>query len=537
MTEATTSGQPTRSPFLLQGLGWFNVFFVAEFLLAAGDWIALNLAGNALLIVALLVPLKRRVTKLVRTGACAVAAVALIYAESWLPGWESLVANSRNILGFSGDYLLEIAADVINWPMIAWGVVLIAAYAFLRNWLRVSVFTVLYFVAGILVPTAWQNFHPAQEETAAANIVEAPATETANAQAIVQWYDAFIDYEKNRRARIPAGLNEKDTPFDILILNICSLSNDDLAASELDGHSVFARFNLVFDHFNSATSYSGPATLRLLNMACGQPSHDALYTPNTECQIMTRLNRLGFKERLYMDHSGEYDDYLKTLRDKAGLTAPLTALRLSSPRYIAFDDEPLADDLTVLRDWLRTVRTDKTTKRSVTLMNLLTLHDGNRLPRHGRSENFKPRAKLLLDQLQTFMRDIEKSGRRVMLIVVPEHGAAVRGDRIQMPRLRDIPSLRITQVPTLVKFFGVKDLPASPVHVTGDTSYLALGDLIGRILSADFFGKDKHVDLNDLAADLPRTNPVSENAQSQVLSYKGRDYLKRGDKPWTFYPH
>ena len=527
-----------RSPFVLQGLGWFNVFFAAEFLLAAGDWISLNLAANALLIAALLVPLKRRAIARLRAALCAIATAGLLYAESWLPGWESLAANTKNILGFSGDYLLELAGDFVNWPMVAWGLVLIAAYAFLRNWLRVSVFTVLYFVAGILVPTAWQTFHPAEAEVAAAPAADAAtAPETADAKAVSQWYDAFIDYEKNRRARIPAGLNEKDTPFDILILNICSLSNDDLAASELDDHGVFSRFNLVFDRFNSATSYSGPATLRLLNMACGQPSHDALYTPNTECQIMTRLNRLGFKERLYMDHSGEYDDYLKTLRDKAGLTAPLAAMRPSSPRYMAFDDEPLTDDLTMLREWLRTVRADKTAKRSVTLMNLLSLHDGNRLPRHGRSENFKPRAKLLLDQLQTFMRDIEKSGRRVMLIVAPEHGAAVRGDRIQMPRLRDIPSLRITQVPTLVKFFGVKDLPAAPVHVTGDTSYLALGDLIGRVLSEDFFGKDKHVDLADLAADLPRTNPVSENAQSQVLSYKGKDYLKRGDKPWTIYPH
>ena len=57
-----------------------------------------------------------------------------------------------------------------------------------------------------------------------------------------------------------------------------------------------------------------------------------------------------------------------------------------------------------------------------------------------------------------------------MLIIVPEHGAAVRGDRIQTPRLRDIPSRRITQVPVMVKFFGLNKLPKTPVHVTSDTS-------------------------------------------------------------------
>lgn len=317
-------------------------------------------------------------------------------------------------------------------------------------------------------------------------------------------------------------------------MNICSLSNDDLAVSDLTNHSVFSRFNLIFDRFNSATSYSGPATLRLLNMACGQPSHDDLYVSRPECQIMNRLDKLGFKQHLYLDHSGDYDDYLETLRNKAGLTAPLESDKRYPIRYMGFDDEPLADDLAVLRDWNR--RTAREKGRSVTLMNFMALHDGNRLPRHAHWENFKPRAKIFLDQLQAFMRDIERSGRKVMLIVVPEHGAAVRGDRVQTARLRDIPSMRITQVPTMVKFFGLKELNSKTVHVTGDTSYLALGALIGKVLETNFYSSPKGtVDLTELAAELPQTNPVSENAQSVVLTYKGRDYLKRGDN-WVVYP-
>lgn len=124
-------------------------------------------------------------------------------------------------------------------------------------------------------------------------------------------------------------------------------------------------------------------------------------------------------------------------------------------------------------------------------MNFMALHDGNRLPRHAHWENFKPRAKIFLDQLQAFMRDIERSGRKVMLIVVPEHGAAVRGDRVQTARLRDIPSMRITQVPTMVKFFGLKELNSKTVHVTGDTSYLALGALIGKVLETNFYSSPR----------------------------------------------
>ena len=39
-----------------------------------------------------------------------------------------------------------------------------------------------------------------------------------------------------------------------------------------------------------------------------------------------------------------------------------------------------------------------------------------------------------------------------MLVVVPEHGAAEKGDKVQVAHLRDIPSPAITHVPALVKF-------------------------------------------------------------------------------------
>ena len=43
---------------------------------------------------------------------------------------------------------------------------------------------------------------------------------------------------------------------------------------------------------------------------------------------------------------------------------------------------------------------------------------------------FKPRAKAMLDDPQSLIKDIEASGKKVMLIVVPEHGAAERGDKV-----------------------------------------------------------------------------------------------------------
>ena len=81
----------------------------------------------------------------------------------------------------------------------------------------------------------------------------------------------------------------------------------------------------------------------------------------------------------------------------------------------------------------------------------------------------------------------------------------------------------------MVKFFGIKDLPAEPIHVTGHTSYMAMSTLIGRALALNYFGADGgSVPLEELVRDLPETNPVSENGQSVVLTANGV-HIRRND--------
>ena len=88
-----------------------------------------------------------------------------------------------------------------------------------------------------------------------------------------------------------------------------------------------------------------------------------------------------------------------------------------------------------------------------------------------------------------------------------------------------------------LKFFGIKDLPKEPIHVTGNTSYLAMSTLIGRVLANNYFGADGgSVPLEDLVRDLPETNPVSENGQSVVLTYRGNDYIRQKGGEWRPYP-
>lgn len=523
------------------GLGVWNVYFIIAFALAAFGYIELNLLGNALLMAWLLLPVGPKWLRILRGTLGVAAAAVLLYSESWLPGVDSILANKGGIAGFSLLYMAEFALDFINVKMVGWGLFVFLGYFLVRRYVRVTFFTIVYFLGAVTMPWV-QSILPERAPVVTAdaggqtNEAAAPAkTGKADAKAVGEWYDAFLAYEHDRRARFPNGLSEKDTPFDILLLSICSVSNDDLAVSQLDQHPLFKEFNIRFDSFNAATAYSGPALLRLLNGACGQPSHSELYGERRpECEIMTRLGTLGYSQRLLMDHSGEYDNFLQSMRDKAGVTATLDNAKYPT-RYMGFDDEEIADSLAVLRHWQRTQVKSKA-GRTATLINFIALHDGNRLPGRGRAEPFKPRAQEMFDNIRTFLRELERSGRKTMVVIVPEHGAAVRGDKIQVPRLRDIPTMRISRVPVMVKFVGLKGMPNEPIHVTGNTSYLALTSLIGKTLETDYFSKDGGtVPLEQLVHDLPQTNPVSENGTVQTLEYQGREYFRQNGGEWKPY--
>lgn len=523
------------------GLGVWNVYFIIAFALAAFGYIELNLLGNALLMAWLLLPVGPKWLRILRGTLGVAAAAVLLYSESWLPGVDSILANKGGIAGFSLLYMAEFALDFINMKMVGWGLLVFLGYFLVRRYVRVTFFTIVYFLGAVTMPWV-QSILPERAPVVTAdaggqtNEAAAPAkTGKADVKAVGEWYDAFLAYEHDRRARFPNGLSEKDTPFDILLLSICSVSNDDLAVSQLDQHPLFKEFNIRFDSFNAATAYSGPALLRLLNGACGQPSHSELYGERRpECEIMTRLGTLGYSQRLLMDHSGEYDNFLQSMRDKAGVTATLDNAKYPT-RYMGFDDEEIADSMAVLRHWQRTQVKSKA-GRTATLINFIALHDGNRLPGRGRAEPFKPRAQEMFDNIRTFLRELERSGRKTMVVIVPEHGAAVRGDKIQVPRLRDIPTMRISRVPVMVKFVGLKGMPNEPIHVTGNTSYLALTSLIGKTLETDYFSKDGGtVPLEQLVHDLPQTNPVSENGTVQTLEYQGREYFRQNGGEWKPY--
>lgn len=540
-----------------KGAGWFNAYFLTKFALAHFGYLNLEPAYNTLLFAAVVLPIGTRALDIARNLAGALAAAALLWHESWLPGPEAIRTNAHNLTNFSSSFLFNFIVDAVNPVLVAWLAAGIVAWLFLRRWMRFSTLTVIGLVVTTfpqLVPWATPSEKEASAREIAAAPESAPAVQSETAagplrppqpangtgEDVERWLTAFFSEEENRVANLPTEAIPETVSggFDIAVVNICSLSNDDLAATGLDRHNVWSKFDVRFAGFSSATSYSGPATLRLLTAACGQPPHSALYGERRpQCELLNRFAAAGWENRLYLDHNGRFDNYLASLRELAGLTPALNDLTKLHVRYEAFDGSPVYDDADVFNQWFSDL-SSRPASRTVSLFNLVALHDGNRAPGSAKSFDYAPLAKSLLDDLEGIMDRIEKSGRPVLFIVVPEHGAAVRGDKIQMARLREIPSPKITNVPVLVKFFGLK-IDGALRTIEAPTSYLALAELMARTATSGVY-RDREADasaaVDEILMDLPQTWPVSQNANASVVRFAGVHWVRLHAGKWIKYP-
>ncbi len=363
-----------------------------------------------------------------------------------------------------------------------------------------------------------------------------PQTEPPTSANLTNWLNAFYAAEQKRKTPFPDQLPADAQPFDLLVINICSLSWSDIEAAGLMDHPLWKHFDIVFKNFNSATSYSGPAAVRLLRASCGQLSHTNLYQPSgADCYLFENLAKLGFNQQLMLGHNGLFGDFLKELRSLGGMQSPLmdqTGLPVSLQ---AFDGSPVYEDLAVLNRWLKTEEASSN-PRNATFYNTLPLHDGNHFPGQSKTADYKVRAQKLFDDLDNFFTELEKSGRKVMVVVVPEHGGALKGDKMQVSGLRDIPSPSITNVPTAVKFFGMKaPHEGAPIIIDQPSSYLAVSELVVRALDGKMFSEDS-VNWQQYVANLPQSAAVSENANAIVIQYQGKPYVQLNGGSWVPYP-
>ena len=540
-----------------RGLSGWNFYFLVKFGLLWAGYLNFHPLLNLVFAAFLLMPIPRYSLHRLRHWIALPIGFALFWHDTWLPGPESIMSQGSQVAGFSTDYLIDLVTRFINWQMIGAIFVLLVAWLFLSQWIRITVFVVAILLWLNVLTLAGPSFSlwPAGQPTttvtttggnAAATVAAtggapvvgdmpaqtAPPT-TANLNA---WLNNFYNAEAKRKSTFPSSLPADAQPFELLVINICSLSWSDIEAAGLMDHPLWKHFDIVFKNFNSATSYSGPAAVRLLRASCGQLSHTNLYQPSgADCYLFENLAKLGFNQQLMLGHNGLFGDFLKELRSLGGMQSPLmdqTGLPVSLQ---AFDGSPVYEDLAVLNRWLKTEEASSN-PRNATFYNTLPLHDGNHFPGQSKTADYKVRAQKLFDDLDNFFTELEKSGRKVMVVVVPEHGGALKGDKMQVSGLRDIPSPSITNVPTAVKFFGMKaPHEGAPIIIDQPSSYLAVSELVVRALDGKMFSEDS-VNWQQYVANLPQSAAVSENANAIVIQYQGKPYVQLNGGSWVPYP-
>ena len=524
-------------------MGLWSYYFFAKLLLYFGQYIDLHVWPNLGFAAFVALPLKRRALRILRQVAAVPLGIVLLYHDSWLPPPDRIMATGNNLQQFSFGYLMELIGRFINWKVVAaLGLTLLLWYLLSRK-LRMASFAVLGiavapFVESMLTASATAAPGTTASATPGQVAAAAPAQEAPlTPDALNEELSTFYQQESLRKVAFPRA-DDHGGNYDLIYLHICSLAWDDLAYAEERSNSFLSRFDVTLSNFNSAASYSGPAAIRVLRGNCGQPKHTELYNNAApECYLYNELQQAGFEPEALLNHDGHFGDFLKDIREHGGYPAPMFDNRQAPVGMRAFDDSPIYDDGELLVQWWKH-RLGEAAPRVALYYNTMSLHDGNRLPGQSSGsarDSYKLRAQKLFAGFQKLVDAIQASGRKAIVVMVPEHGAALRGDRMQISGLREIPTPAITLIPVGIKLVGLNAAPAdTPQVVTAPSSFLAMNQIVANMLADSPFAKPQ-LNLADYLKDLPQTRHEAENEGTVILRQGSHYMMRTPDGSWSEY--
>lgn len=522
-------------------MGLWSAYFFAKFLLYGGGYIGFSPWLNLLFALFTALPPQNARQRFTKNLLAVPLGIMLLYHDSWLPPIERVLSQTQNLATFTLPYLLELLGRFINWKVLLTLTVMLAVYALARRKLRMSTFVFLGIFIVMLMPDGQSLLQPAVATSAAAGPangqVPVASIDPRNLrrEALDDLLSQFYAKELSRQVHFPA-VAATDEPYDILLLHVCSLSWDDLQSVQRADDPLLKRFDIVFTAFNSAASYSGPAAIRLLRGKCGDTTHKQLYDPpDRECLVIDGLQSAGFEPHWLMNHDGKFGDFFTDVRERGAFPVNLQDSRGAAIAQRSFDDSPIYDDYSVLSRWWAQ-RASNPAPRVALYYNSISLHDGNRVDGKAvgaASSSFVDRLDVLTRNIGRFLDDLQRSGRRVIVVIVPEHGAAVRGDKRQIPGLREIPTPAITHVPVGVVLVNATRPPNEvQQRIESPTSYLALNELLSRFLADSPFGQPT-LNLSPYTQNLPSTESVAENDGTVVMQIGGQYMMRTPDGDWS----
>jgi cellulose synthase operon protein YhjU len=514
-------------------MGPWSAYFLAKLALYALGYMDFSPWLNLALAIFTALPPRNPRQRFAKNLIAVPLGVLLLYHDSWLPPLPRALEDLRNLSTFSAAYLWELAGRLISWKFLLGVAALAVFYSLARRKLRLSTFVFLG-VFAVLVAPATKYWAVAAAPRTASAATPAAHDEVDLAPAALDNHLAQF-YAQQKQVQIRFAHPASDDPaFDIVILHICSLSWEDLRTLQVSPDALFGRFDVVLSNFSSGASYSGPAAIRLLRGTCGDTPEAKLYDPATEgCLVVNGLQNAGFQPQWVMNHDGHFGNFFADVRDRGGLAVPLEDNSGATPAETAFDGTPVYSDYSVLSRWWAK-RQANPAPRVVLYYNSISLHDGNRVTKGGHSDSsYGARLANFSSDITRFLDLLKSSGRRVVVVFIAEHGAALGGDRRQIEGLREIPTSAIARVPVAIALINApRSAPAAQSRVDAPVSYPALNEILSRFLSHNPYAAPV-AGFADYVEMLPQTPFVAENNGTTVIQ-AGRHYMMLSpDGAWS----
>lgn len=512
---------------------FWNLYFILKlYLFATGHlkpiWLA-NLAFVAAL--ALTSPIRPRVWRIVRFLVGLGVGLPLLYYEAIVPPFSRVVEEASGLESFTAGYWLELAGRFIPPALVIAVVVVVLGHWLVNRWLRVATFVVVALIALPVWRTASLAITAAQSASTngarTTSVVEQPLDHNAALA-------AFRTAESQRQVTFGKLSADPNQQFDLIILHVCSLSWDDLDVAKARDNPMLSHFDYLLTNFSTAASYSGPAAIRVLRASCGQEAHADLYKPAPQqCYLLSDLAHAGFTPQILMNHDGHFDNFLDLAKENAAVQGvPVESNANAAVTMHAFDGSIIHDDYSTWANWY--AQRAQTPGPVALYYNTISLHDGNRV--NGKEkltslESYPYRVNTLMNEVDQLADLIAKSGRRAVIVFVPEHGAALRGDANQVAGLREIPTPRIVHGPVGVRIVGLPGAHGPTTVIDTPTSFLALAQLLSNLVSNSPFKPG--VALSQYAAGLPQTQMVGENEGTVTMKTADGYAVKTPDGVWV----
>jgi cellulose synthase operon protein YhjU len=550
----------------------WNLYFLIKFGLHFAGLLVLSPVLNIALFTLLIATNpaaydNKRLMKVLRYLLFTGPAIALLLHELGLVVSWALVDQIKALFGFSPDYLRELLKRTIE-PWMLWGaLVSFILIRVLDRYLRISTWVGFGLLAAMLLQTLplihYQSpvtATPTTEPLAQARVNLSPAELLALGQVDLEKLRVARDQESavklrdannegvgpgitlrgffERQRNLTLAPFEPTTipDFDVIVLQICSMSWADLQYAKQSRHPLVRQADFIFENFNSATSYSGPAAIRLLRGKCGQAEHDALYKRAADsCMLFDQLRTAGFEVEMGLNHNGRFQDFSKLVASNLGGEAKQRVTHNEVQIGVqAFDGSSVGRDGDYLRTWWKR-RLEQSAPAVAYYYNSITLHDGNRFPNSNLNslESYPLRLERVLNDLQSVLGEIKRSDRKALVLVVPEHGAGLTGEYGQLVGLRELPTPAITKVPVLGYWVapGYVASPAGPVAVRQPASYTAVGEFLNRWIALPAEQQLRPA-WPVLLSDLPSTRFVAQQGNITIMESQGSYWMKAPGTDW-----